>query len=224
MADSLFFDGVDDFITFSAGNYVSTGALSMAFICKRDANSGADADRPMNSGISLFFDTTDRVHAFFSVADYPATNPTVTTADGWVLVAFTKASGSDAGDFHIYYWDTTTWIHDPGGTAIASPASAQASRFGGASGPANSFNGSLLIGGVWDSELSQATVETLINGQSAWVTADPAEAWRFDTLSSISSFTGTSTETARTGTTLDTGDAPAGWTDAEDTGLAWITA
>jgi hypothetical protein len=63
--------------------------------------------------------------------------------------------------------------------------------------------------------LSDGTIETLITGYQEWIDAAPVEAWRCDTMSAIQSFgtTGTSDESSRVGTTLDTGDVPSGWDD-----------
>jgi len=98
-----------------------------------------------------------------------------------------------------------------GATAANFPA-IQQMRIGGWNTEAAA--GNILIAAVWDSDLGDGIASlSLETGLSAWVAAAPDEGWRFDKTSTITPFVGTSTQGASTGATLDSGDAPAGWSD-----------
>lgn len=217
MADSLLFDGADDEIHFGIGDFVGSGAFSYVMIMKKTGEDG-EYHIPGNlKGTTSYVHWVDSTNRFYTqvggTSNYPGSDCSVTVADGWVLIGYTKPTGSAVGNHHHYNYGSETWLHPAGGTALNSCSVLTESWFGMSweSGYPTPMN--LLIAGVWDSELSSANIETLITGTQAWIDLGPEELWRFDTMSSISSLTGSSTETSRVGTTLDTGVAPSGWTD-----------
>ena len=231
MADSLLFDG-SDVITMSPGNWAGTGAVTAAAVVKlTTAATAYEAAIGFQSNYDDGFFANWGAVEDDAVAWFDSANPSLSAftlgdQENWCLIAFCKPSGSDSGRFHKYVWDTTTWSHSDGDTATTSFAPGTSIYIGAAGLGGDYFlTGNILIAGVWDSELSDGAIEALIGGKTAWNGAD--EAWRFDTLSTITSFaTGhASAETARTGTTVDTGDAPAGWSDGgavtyEETGAS----
>jgi len=212
MPDSVDFSTADDYREFSPGNIAGNGALSLIAICKPV---GATLD-----GLYHWFFNINNIAAGFGIVNaqlevYDGTSErvaiTVPAIDEWYLIGVTKAAGTVTPRFHLYRYSTTTWTHtNGGGTIVNFPALTQLTL------PhllTETFDGNLLIAGIWDSELSDATIETLELGKASWVTAAPDEAWRFNTAGTITPFVGTSTQTNQQGGTLDVGDAPAGWSD-----------
>lgn len=211
MPDSLLFDGVDDVRTYSPGNVAGSGALTVVCVVKPDATSHYQFIQSFNlssrSGCSLV--DTEEFRVNDNVTE-PSGGPTITTGEWWLL-GMTRAAGSTTPRYHTYRYSTTTWAHSNWAGTMANFPATTSIRFGFSAG--EQFQGSLLIAGIWDSELSDGTMETLEADTASWTTAAPDEAWRFDTVGTITPFVGTSTQTASTGGTLDTGDAPAGWSD-----------
>jgi hypothetical protein len=220
VADSLLFDGdgsgSGDYREFSAGSVVGTGAFSQVAIVKPvGAFSGYDfiinwnpsglnpgAGLTLNGGVVTWWNgTTER------------TGATLPASDEWYLIGCSKATGTVTPRYHYYRYSTSTPAHGNLSGTMGNWPALTAIRWMHSAGEA--FPGNLLIGGMWDSELSDGTFETLATGGlEAWISAAPKEGWRFDTTSAISPFVGTSTQTASVNETLDVGDAPAGWTDA----------
>ena len=233
MPDSLVFDGVDDFIRFSPGSADGTGAYTVVVIAKIVDSATFTNFFGFNNIDALFGKmNTDPAEMVVHPGNDPVLSSfTIDSADNWCVFGFSKADGvGQLGRFHRYIYDTTTWTHSAG-VQLAGPLPelAACTRIVlGARGDVagNFFNGNMLIAGWWDSELSDGDIENLADNQQAWVDAAPEEAWRLDTTSTITPFVGTSTEAARTGTTLDPGDAPSGWSDITVGGpvVAWIRA
>jgi hypothetical protein len=218
MADSVLYDGTDDTITVSIGQTGFTGALTIAFIVKQTADTASF--RTLYTGgftpdYAFRHNGTGMLDIWVGSA-VAAPTATWQVGGGWMLGAVTKATGAATPRFHTYIYDTTTWLHENAGSASAGfSAPATSNKIGSATG-GEYWNGNILIAGIWNSVLSDANIETLITGKPAWSTLSPIEAWRLDATSGIASFAsgGTSTESSRVGTTLDTGDVPAGWTDS----------
>jgi hypothetical protein len=221
MPDSLIFDGVDDKIEFAIGGGASLGPLSFVAILKRisDSVNWHSVMTRHTSGASpvdqYFFDAGNQFILWNEFSE-DSSAYTVLGTEGWVLIAHTRPSGSSAGRFHKYRWDTSAWTHQAGDTSVSIVTSVSGGKFKfGTYNNSDYGNFSLLVAGWWNSELSDANIETLIGGLSAWTNLSPVEAWRFDRTSAISAFgtSNTADETSRVGTTLDTGDAPSGWVD-----------
>lgn len=215
--DSLYLDGVDDDIVFSIGNGDITGAITFAAILKRRVSSDTDCIFMKTDGTNthgLLINSFDNHVRWISGNADSIT--AVLAADGWVLVAVTKASGSVAPRYHFYKWLTNTWTHENSSTSVVDPPSAPTGVYH--LGNYNNIfllDGSMLIAGVWDRVLSDVEIQTLKDGQKAWFDAAPKEAWRLNSASSISSFapSAASVESSRVGTTLDTLNSPPLWSD-----------
>lgn len=152
----------------------------------------------------------------------------VLSSDGWCLFAYEYGN---PGRYHKYVFDTDTWTHEDGTGAAPNNPTITDFWFGRTGDAQSFFNGSMLIAGWWDELLGDAAIEDLAVGTQAWIDAAATEAWRFNTMSAISSLTGSAGEVDRVGTSLDVGDAPAGWLDIESTthepvghiqSLAWL--
>jgi hypothetical protein len=219
MADSLLFDGTDDYIQFSVGGVSSSGAYTVAIAAKITADDTAFRDLiawEFEGNASLGFENASpaRLNVYGGSGPNVATSTfTCPASDGWCIYAWSRANGG-GGKLHKYVWGTDTWTHESNATVIAADAAGRIT-IGANDGPSQYLDANILIAAWWNSELADGTIETLVDGRPAWVAASPVECWRLDTLSSISSLTGSSTESTRVGTTLDTDDAPSGWIDEE---------
>ena len=222
MPDSLLFDGSNDEIEVGPGGIIHTGPLTAVAIFKiPSASSTYDIILGLDStGDSADFGLSDDnpPKGFWNSGVGVESSPTIsfTAAEGWCLLAYSKPDGSTVTSrWHKYVYNTDTWTHEN----ETSPGESAGSITGASLGIANDggarFAGNLLIVGWWNSNLSDGAIEALVTGKQAWIDASPAEAWRCDTMSTITSFVGSSAETSRIDTSLDTGDAPAGWSDDE---------
>lgn len=102
------------------------------------------------------------------------------TADGWHLVAGTKASGTVTPRFHKYVYGTATWTHSnaggtmPNGTAVGGGDTLQIGRWGTAS---MRLAAQIEIAAVWNRALSDAEIENLAFTMQAWQTTNPVAGW-----------------------------------------------
>lgn len=138
---------------------------------------------------------------------------TIDEADGWVLVAAGKATGSSAPRMHKYVYSTGTWTHQDGSTNLANSTGTSATmRFGEWEG-GDDFNGDIAVVGAWISRnLTDAEVEQLPYSIADWLALAPTEIWVFDqsdTSQAVASWTGSgANQTSLTGTTVSTNSAP----------------
>ena len=218
MADSLLFDGTDDAIDCDIGGTPTWGPGWCAAIFKA-TGSGDERIVSMNPATGaggLYRSSAGDISTYVGGA---CTGPAVAN-DIWYLVVCTKASGSATPRFHVYNYNTTSWSHADGSGGLFENAAPGAEVHIGHEGLASYWTGNILIVGFGNSNPNDAAVEALDleTGLAAWEASDVVEAWRLDSMSAIQSFgtSGTADENARVGTSLDTGDVPAGWTDGEE--------
>ena len=215
MPDSLLFDDTDDRRAFTAGNFAGSGALTLIVVFKpvtttaeyrwligRDNLEGAGRFGIDGSSRLAYWDGTSERHS--GAMTLPA-------ADEWYLGAFRRAAGTTTGTFSLYRYSTSGWSHQAASGTNVNLTAWSNICYGNSTN--ETIDGNLLIGGAWDSQLSQATIETLELDKPSWTTAAPDEAHRFDTAGTITPFVGVGTQSTSVGATLDTGDAPSGWTD-----------
>lgn len=161
----------------------------------------------------LFFGTANNM-IFRSAGATTATGSTPTVAaDGWVLVAGTKAAGVATPRFHRYKFSTGTWVHEAG-TATVGDSTPSGISFIAARGSAGtgSFNGNIAAVGAWTTALTDAQVETLAYSFVPWFSYSPNGLWILDqaaTSTKVWDITGKgANETALTGTTVATTAVP----------------
>jgi hypothetical protein len=217
MPDSLLFDGIDDRITFTMGSLLFTGAWTFGYVLKKtstgESNYGLDVYGTNRRAIGT--DNNGRAFVSGIYMQGAGGDPILLSSDGWGIMVCRKAAGTVVPTFSLYKFDSNVWAHSTS-TAAATFANSSALAniyVGNIQEGTIPFEGNILIAGFWDSQLSQASIETLKNGTQTWIDLAPQELLRLNTTSSITATVGTSTESARTGTTLDAGDAPAGWAD-----------
>lgn len=232
------FDGVDDFIQFSTGAVaaVDGGPITLAIIlkAKNTAGAGIFAGTSVSNvvwsmelfGGTWFASYNGGVSSLYGVRD-----------EEWVLLAFTKASGSDTPREHEYRYNTDTWAH---------AASASAVNDGGVPGAGGVLTvarwstayleGNIAVAGIWSSVLSDGDLETLTEQLSAWEDLSPAVLWAFnqdDVGDPVQDLTGGgANQTAITGTTVSADEPPGfsyggavassgtGWAAATGTGAS----
>jgi hypothetical protein len=214
MADSLLFDGAGDFRDFSAGTVAGSGALTCVFILKKGLDAAWQNPGGWNALDAHYFISDINRLTISDGTNFQSSAASIVIADGWLLTAVTKAAGTVTPRFHIYNYGTATWVHQNGAGTITNLAALTTYTVGQSGQGFQDFNGSILLDAVWDSELSDVTLETLEFSLAAFVAASPKELRRFNTVGTITPVVGTSTQTAGAGGTLDTGDVPAGWSDA----------
>jgi len=139
----------------------------------------------------------------------------IQNSDGWVLIAASKATGSQVCRFHKYRFSDATWTHENSDSALADGSQTVSTvRFGIWEG-SDFFNGLLASAGVWrQTVLSDASIETLIAGLSAAMVLNPTALWGFNQSSiatPVSDLTGHgANETSIVGTATSS-DVPAGY-------------
>lgn len=217
MADSLLLDGVDNEIKFSLGGAGVVGAMTVAIVAKRGTNAeytgliGTFAGDEFG-GRWWLATYTDAQLVFWTQPSGDSPAGSFEVADGWCILVASRDSGGTVR-FSIYEYGTDTWTHTDAGGAQTNPAATADLLIVGNTSDAF-FHGNVLIAGIWDMNLSDGAIEALdANTLDAWISAAPDELIRFDSMSALAAIVGTCSETSRVGTTLDTGDVPAGWTD-----------
>jgi hypothetical protein len=220
-ADSLLFAGGGNERGFTPGSFVGTGAFSVAVVVKRTGWDGGTFAYTIRWNLPAGSDPLGIGMADIGAGQlcvYDGTNerfadPTIPlNQDEWYLIGISKAAGTVTPRYHVYRYSTSEWEHGNFGGTIANFGAPTTIVWAQDSG--QSWVGNMLIGAVWDSDLADATFETLELDKASWYTAAPDEAYRFDTAGTITPFVGTGSQNTSNGATLDTGDAPAGWSDA----------
>lgn len=216
MPDSLLLDGVDDFRQFSKGDWAGSSGWTVAAIYKPLESSSPSRFLPIISGTSgsnwaFLRSVSDTINYYNGTLDE---NGNTIPINQWVLVANTKAAGAAIPQFHIYDYEVQSWDSGSYASVATNMTPNSDAVFG--SGYDEPYNCNLLIAGLWDTNLSITTLEGMISTKQSWIDAAPDLGIRFDSAGTLTPFAGSSTQTGQTGGTLDTGDAPVGWTDGAD--------
>lgn len=240
MPDSVLFDGVNDFIEFALNEGGAASPAATAFIWKRNttgavwtqagyvAESSVGAKQGMGidgSGTgSLVHDVSSGQALWNNAAD-----PALGDNTGWVLVVINNPGGAGSLTANVYDYDTATWLitDDVPNSGTSNPLELDwnigDSVFIGA-WPDSSltlndyFSGNILIGAWWrGTELGSVERDALRFSLQEWINLEPSIGWRLDQTTGTYIGVDDTPGLQTSGGTLDTGDAPAGWTD---TGVA----
>lgn len=170
-----------DVITLAAGSVSGMGGKTFGAVLRRAADGVRHTILTSESGtptnryyFQLQADDTLRLWVGGATS---ASTTTVTSADGWVFVAISKASGTQTPRFHFY--KAGTWTHEDGSATIADgtgPAQWEIGRE--ASG--NYFDGDIEAIAKWNLEMSDAKVESLVGSWQAWTSFPTDQIWRLD--------------------------------------------
>lgn len=212
------FDGVDDRISFALGSTnFAFGPGTVAVILKRgrDTNTevvvrvGASGTSSARYGLEII---TTALQVRAGNTGISAPTITATVANGWVLLAVTKATGTVAPRFHKYVFSTDTWTHENGASTMGnSTAPASGPVVGANPNGSSPFMGNIGIAGVWDVVLSDAEVEALVQSEASWLLVLGEATWTFDqasTATAVEDDAGTSDQSAITGTSVTADDVP----------------
>lgn len=210
------FDGIDDVIEAAVGGLPSgAGALTVLCLWKPLAVEAGCLMRALDTAsgtTEMAINPYSDGNVYFSSGTF--SSMPYTAADGWLITGFGKGAGSAAATGHKYVFATDTWTHPGLGTLSGSATVADLVRFGLFSG-IEYGNMRLAAVAVWAANLSTPTVESLDRALSDWLAAGPAVLWPF-TQASVTdpvedATGGGADQTARTGTTVVTGDHPPGF-------------
>lgn len=229
------FDGTDDELTCLPGATVGMDfgpATTVALIKRNSTNSVGfiiAANAPNNFTFALHYymwvDTTTNLGRTNNNGTPDLASPAIPwlNADGWVLIAMTKADGTVTPRFHHYNLGTTTITRSDGASTQAdSTTMASTGRWKfGRDEHSNVWGGKLAVTAVWNGALSDAQVDELYANlrTSDWLTNSagaPLALWEFNQTSVATPVPdatgGGATQSAIVGTSVDTGDDPPGWT------------
>lgn len=215
------FDRADDNITTALGSLgFAFGPGTIAAIIRRAADSGA-SETVFKAGVSsigaryqLNLAANGQIQLQCGSSLLAAAGVTVAAADGWCLIAGTKATGTVAARIHKYVFSTETWTHaDSSTTGGNSGVPATSARIGATHTPSVFFGGDIGILAVSDAVLNDAAIEALVADEAAWDSAGFVAKWMLDqasTATAVDDDIGTADQSAITGTSVTSTDIP--WT------------
>jgi hypothetical protein len=150
----------------------------------------------------------------------PGDGPSWTAADGWVIVAWTKAAGTAVVRYHKCVMSTDTWTHQDSAGTIGNDDNTCTFA---STRPNN--DGDLVLRGrraalaAYNSVLDDTAIQALRDNWADWLAAGPIDAWRFDqatTSEAIDDQTGNGADqTNLVGSTVVTDDPPPGFSFGE---------
>lgn len=214
--------GGADYVTLGVGalTTIAQGAATMAAVVRKTTDLSNDCLMSMDSTVTAeiaFFGGGSADNNLRWVRDGSATSVAIplTNADGFSLVAISKASGTTNPRGHKYVYGTNAWSHaNAAGTSANSNSlsggKVQLGRLFNLSG--QEFSGDMAIAGAWLRVLSDAEVETLPFSLAAWLSTAPDALWLLDqssTSQNVIDMTGLgSNQTALTGTAVASTSVP----------------
>lgn len=138
-------------------------------------------------------------------------------ADGWCVVAATKASGSQTPRYHKYVVSSATWTHQNGGGAVSDgTATSTGTEMIGAVAT-DMLNGDVAAVALYSRVLADQEIESLAGAWETWLSYQPAGAWLLDSdaVNSLIDWTGAgANQSAVTGTTVQAASVP-GWSQSD---------
>jgi hypothetical protein len=213
------FDDVDDVIRWSIGGLSGTTAnATIVAVLRRGSDTTFDTilglhDSGGTAQQWLQIEDVDRLQ-FGHAAANQTSSFTVTSADGWVLVAAGKNAGSATPRFHKYVYSTGTWTHSNAGGTLTDGSSPGAGGYAETSQAGTDlFSGDLAAVAVYTgTNLTDAQVENLPFSLAHWHEAPPTAMWVLDqasTTQNVPDLTGGGAgQTSLTGTTVATSSVP----------------
>jgi hypothetical protein len=220
------FNGTSDFIQTAAGTLgtLVRGANTFAMIVKL-VNDSDKTTMSFGSGTTPLCGLVDFLDAGTHKPGYQSnaggslvSGAALVAADGWVLVGFTKGSGSVKPRLHLYNYGTATWLHVDADAAVADQAANTVDGvFFGESANGSSFAAiRLALAGAWKSTLSDANFESGMHASlGAWSALAPDALCPFNQASTadpVADVTGNGADqTSISGTSVVTGDDPPGF-------------
>ena len=122
-------------------------------------------------------ETSNKLLYWNQSAELLATSLTFTVADGWCLIACSKASGTTTPRFHKYVYSSNAWTHENGTGNIADPSTPGSNAYLGGIHGSNYWNGDIELVGTWNVALTDAQIESLPFSLTAWYQEAPKGLW-----------------------------------------------
>lgn len=209
--------------TFSSANIVTglgacglTGAFTIVALVKKGDDSNFQWIVGVNDSTTAFkyglcFDGTTLTGVVNGFGD--VTGPTLTVANGYMLVGFGKAAGTSTPRFHSYIYGTDTFSHTNASGTQGDPASGAGEiKFGVAFNGAEAYAGDTAQLAIFNRNLADVEFEQLAFSLQGWYAAAPVGAWEFDQESTsmpIRDWTGNgANQTSISGTSVATASVP----------------
>lgn len=207
------FDNADDTVITALGACDVLPPFTVAVLFLTGAD-GADQNLFTTNGggnrLVLYRRSSNKVSYASDDSSHSTSTFTVTTSDGWVIVAASKVSGSAAARLHRYAFGTNTWTHEDGDTAVGDHSSAA----GGQIYLSYACGSDIECTALWNYVLTDAQVETLATSWQHWVSLAPVGGWLFDqslTTQNVVDWTGGgANQSSLVGTAVSTSSVP-GW-------------
>lgn len=140
---------------------------------------------------------------------------TLKTADGWALLAASKATGTATPRLHLYKYGANSWTHEAAGATAANVTPTTAAHFGARIGSTSFWNGDIAVAGVWGVVLADQDVESLAYSLPPWLANSPRALWILDQQAVTQAIPdlsgGGANQSARTGTAVSANSVPV-WT------------
>jgi hypothetical protein len=216
------FDGVDDKVTCSVGGLSAvTLASTWVAVLRRGANADgdvlsiADGSAALAANLVAFADGT--LAYYGNGVGLAISDLTVTTSSGWVLIAVSKPTGTEAPTWRRYVYSTDTWTHETDDETVAdgtAPGGSGTVRIGASYDATSFFNGEIAAAAIYNRILTQAEIENLAHSLGGWRDAGPAAMWVLDqsaTSQAVKDWVGAANQTALTGTSVATASSPIGY-------------
>jgi hypothetical protein len=179
------FNGTSDQIITSYGAGPTNAPLTFAAVIKMNADGVTECIMTAHNGsglsaIDFQHNSSNKWVLEFNSIGFAFSTTTVTVADGWVLVAVTKTSGTSTARFHKFVYSTDAWVHENfdaafGGTGRTPTEMRFSNNEGGARTSAD-----IAIGGTWDRVLADADLEQLPYTLQQWFASAPKTLWLLD--------------------------------------------
>jgi hypothetical protein len=220
------FDGANDSIHTSPGALASMTFGTFAIVCRRNSTAYNNLMTLHTSGgvsrLGLEIESTGDGNNLQWQYDgsFVASTFTIVNADGWVLLAMGKATGTTTPRCHKYVYSTNTWTHqDAAGTATNSTAvgGTGTMRFGEWEG-SDDLNGDIAVAAAWSGRnLTDTEVEQLAHSLQGWCALAPDALWLFDQAAVSQNLLdltgGGANQSAITGTAVSTASPPISYGD-----------
>lgn len=232
MADSVLFDGVDDFMQFSIGGAaILPGPITIALVMKDNSFTEGNFDALLvteDGGTTRWW----AVYLYgFGGSNFmlgttagDRTGPNSVDLEGlgltgqWVILVVTKATGDVIPRYHRYDF-ANGWAHEDAISSLAdgtAPPGTAKMKVGLDSLFGSPADINMLIFGIKSTVMSDGQIEALSNGYSAWQAAGFTEGYRLNSITAPTNFAGGSMAFESTsGAVLDSGDAPSWWVEGE---------
>jgi hypothetical protein len=172
-----------DSITLSLGNLAfNYGPGSMAFIINATTLGGTvvpfSAGATNTIGYRIQTAANGLLNSVLNGTGSAMTSPTMVTGS-WYLVGHCKATGTATPKLHVYDYGASTWTHQNGsGTQANSSIPVTRAAFGAIQATGNNWDGDILMGAVWNVQLTDLQFEQLAYDRNAWfASAAPVAYW-----------------------------------------------